>query len=238
MMSTKPLLAVSLVEMIAADLQTKIIDEEFRAGDRLVIDSIARLYNVSLVPVREALVRLHTQGLLTFVPNVGYRIAPALSAEDLDKLFEARVVIEAGALRSAVRLGTPPDVGHLRELNDRMARDRYETRNYASFRQFIELNDAFHRGLVMLSDNNFLVKAYDTLRFDVFAARAMRARNIAIPKLIVEHEEILTLLEAGSEAALLTAIARHIMGSRASLTRSDEESGAKLPHDETAGAPL
>ena len=161
MMSTKPLLAVSLVEMIAADLQTKIIDEEFRAGDRLVIDSIARLYNVSLVPVREALVRLHTQGLLTFVPNVGYRIAPALSAEDLDKLFEARVVIEAGALRSAVRLGTPPDVGHLRELNDRMARDRYETRNYASFRQFSELNDAFHRGLVMLSDNNFLVKAYD-----------------------------------------------------------------------------
>jgi DNA-binding GntR family transcriptional regulator len=72
----------------------------------------------------------------------------------------------------------------------------------------------------------------------VFAARAMRARNIAIPKLIVEHEEILTLLEAGSEAALLTAIARHIMGSRTGLTRSDEESGAKLPHDESAGAPL
>jgi DNA-binding GntR family transcriptional regulator len=115
MMSTKPLLAVSLVEMIAADLQTKIIDEEFRAGDRLVIDSIARLYNVSLVPVREALVRLHTQGLLTFVPNVGYRIAPALSAEDLDKLFN--IAARAAAIsathlvvqKAALELDVAPD---------------------------------------------------------------------------------------------------------------------------------
>ena len=66
-------------------------------GMRLSIEAVARELGVSPTPVREALVQLERTGLVTREANKGYRVAPQLADDQLDALFDARLVLEGGA---------------------------------------------------------------------------------------------------------------------------------------------
>ncbi len=66
-------------------------------GSRLAIDQIARDLHVSPTPVREALVQLERTGLVAREAHKGYRVAPPIAGEQLEALFDARIVLEGGA---------------------------------------------------------------------------------------------------------------------------------------------
>ncbi|MBH0024386.1 GntR family transcriptional regulator [Salinibacterium sp. SWN248] len=72
-------------------------------GSRLSIDTIARDLGVSPTPVREALVQLERTGLVTRVANKGYTVAEPLAADQLEALFDARLVLESGSAAIAAR---------------------------------------------------------------------------------------------------------------------------------------
>ena len=56
---------------------------------------------MSATPVREALARLHTQGVITLDANRGYRVSAVLNEVEFHQLYAARRVIEIGSLRAA-----------------------------------------------------------------------------------------------------------------------------------------
>ena len=87
---------------------------ELTAGERVSIDGLARLLDVSPTPVREALVDLERTGLVVREALRGYRVAPPLDRGQLDELFVARETIET----AATRLATPADDVFLRALED------------------------------------------------------------------------------------------------------------------------
>ncbi|TDD73192.1 GntR family transcriptional regulator [Jiangella aurantiaca] len=89
------------------------MDHRIEPGAEVSIDGIARDFDVSPTPVREALARLESEGLVVKRPLRGYTAAPLFDAEGLRKLFEMRRILEPAAAGLAAGRMTPAAVAAL-----------------------------------------------------------------------------------------------------------------------------
>src|SRR2546427_13052427 len=91
----------SLPSAVADKLRDQIIRGEIAEGTQLRQDAIATQYQVSRIPVREALRQLEAEGLITIVPNRG-AVVPALSPDDIEELFSIRSLLEPEVLKRSI----------------------------------------------------------------------------------------------------------------------------------------
>jgi DNA-binding GntR family transcriptional regulator len=84
-------------------------------GERLPIEELAELMEMSPMPIREALRQLDSAGLVENVPHRGARVTE-LSIEDLREVYEARLALEPLAVRHAAEKFTDEDAARAREL--------------------------------------------------------------------------------------------------------------------------
>jgi DNA-binding GntR family transcriptional regulator len=91
----------SASEVIAAHLRSAIVAGQFAEDEPVRQDDIARLFNVSKIPVREALKRLEAEGLVIFQRNKG-AVVTRLSEPELAQMFEVRILLEDKLLRLAI----------------------------------------------------------------------------------------------------------------------------------------
>jgi DNA-binding GntR family transcriptional regulator len=82
-------------------LTALVMEHTLAPGDRLNIDALARELEVSPTPVREALARLESDGLVRKRPLAGYTVAPLLTADEFHDMFDMRLVLEGTAARWA-----------------------------------------------------------------------------------------------------------------------------------------
>ncbi len=85
-------------------IKTMIFDHEIAPGARVNIDALALQLEVSQTPVREALARLESDGLIEKEPLKGYRATQLFSVKQLNDLFQFRLLIEPWAAEQAARL--------------------------------------------------------------------------------------------------------------------------------------
>ncbi len=103
-----PIPRQSLASAVAANLREQIISGELREGEQLRQDAIAAEFQVSRIPVREALRHLEAEGLITMVAHRG-AIVSALSPAEIEELFEIRALLECHILRHAIAQLTDED---------------------------------------------------------------------------------------------------------------------------------
>jgi DNA-binding GntR family transcriptional regulator len=200
-----------------ADTVYDLLLKQFMAGAReasqaLNIPSIAREFDVSQTPVREALARLEHTGLVIREPLKGYRVAPLFSEQELVKLMEARLVIEPAVTLEAARRVTPEFLAELQmTINDLAASVEAE-----SFSEHWRSDDAFHGLISQHSANPFLDSAYRAIggqvrRFRLLAKASSKTAAITV----IEHGHILEALEARDADKAAEAMRAHIEGAAA-----------------------
>ncbi len=91
----------SPADVIFEALRDAIVDGSMEDGATLRQDQIARLFNVSRIPVREALARLEEVGLVTTQRHKG-AVVSSLSIEEIAEMFEFRALIEGEVIRYAI----------------------------------------------------------------------------------------------------------------------------------------
>jgi DNA-binding GntR family transcriptional regulator len=96
-----PIRRQSLADAVAERLREQILNGDLHEGEQLRQDAIAKEFQVSRIPVREALLHLEAEGLITSVANRG-AVVSALSPEEIEELFDIRAVLECHALRLAI----------------------------------------------------------------------------------------------------------------------------------------
>lgn len=104
-------------------MRQSIADGSFGQGVHLAADTLATRYGVSRTPVREALRRLHSEGLVDFLPNRGAYVA-GWTVSDVDEVFGLRGVLESYAARlAATSLGDAQleEIAALAEETHRLA---------------------------------------------------------------------------------------------------------------------
>jgi len=96
-----PIPRQSLSAAVVERLREKILAGELREGEQLRQDAIAAEFQISRIPVREALSHLAAEGLIKIVANRG-AVVSALSPDEIMQLFETRAVLECYMLRCAI----------------------------------------------------------------------------------------------------------------------------------------
>jgi DNA-binding GntR family transcriptional regulator len=96
-----PIPRQSLSAAVIERLREKILSGELREGEQLRQDLIAAEFQISRIPVREALSHLAAEGLIKIIANRG-AVVSALSPEEIGEMFETRAVLECYMLRHAI----------------------------------------------------------------------------------------------------------------------------------------
>jgi GntR family transcriptional regulator of vanillate catabolism len=135
-------------------LRELILSGEMAAGERLSELSMVERLKVSRTPVRAALARLEEEGLVEALPFGGYAVR-AFSAAEVDEAIELRGVLEGLVARLAAEKGASPErLARLKSILDAVdgiiAAPAVGTDDFA---RYVELNEAFHAGLVELADS-------------------------------------------------------------------------------------
>jgi DNA-binding GntR family transcriptional regulator len=96
------------VEAAAEELRRRILDGEFPEGFQLRQDALAAEFGISRIPIREALFQLEAEGLVIIHPHRG-AIVSALSAAEVEEIYELRALLEPRLLASSAPKLTPED---------------------------------------------------------------------------------------------------------------------------------
>jgi DNA-binding GntR family transcriptional regulator len=118
-MSLPPLKRSTLGDDVYQSLRAAVLEHTLSPGDRMNIDALARDLDVSPTPVREALARLESEGLVRKRPLAGYTVSPLLSRSEFADMFDMRLLLECAAARWAAERATP---GQRAELVSEAAR--------------------------------------------------------------------------------------------------------------------
>lgn len=137
------------------DMRDAILRGDEPPGTIIPIDSVARFFGVSQIPVREALKVLCGEGLVEHVPRVGFSVAH-LTYPEFRELYDVRQALETSALRAAVGRASIADDAALREIHASMGAALAERDEHAYHRA----SRRFHLGLIEPSGMQRLVRMY------------------------------------------------------------------------------
>jgi DNA-binding GntR family transcriptional regulator len=212
-------------EVIAQSLKEMIYEAELKPSQPLIQERIAEMFEVSRVPVRDALQLLVRMGIAVNVPRRGVIVRP-LSRTLLSDLFQVRKILEGAAVRMAVHNATPE---YLRRLEGHVGQQA-ECLRVGDVKQYARLDDEFHRALYEAVGNAQLVEL-------IFANWEMikqaRSASTVVPKhgtawianSFKRHKHILAALKKGGEEAACAAVFANIDSSEREIVSRLREVG-------------
>jgi DNA-binding GntR family transcriptional regulator len=161
---------------------------------------------MSRAPLREAMNRLVTEGLLTVVPNQGFSCRK-LSASEIASLYEVRADLEAaGAKAAALRARR----GEVEEL-DRYWRDVRVKQDKTPIETLVARDEEFHLRLAALSGNRERVRMLDNINARIHFVRRINLETPArLKESFAEHEAILARLLQGDGDGAAEVIRSHL----------------------------
>ncbi|HZN87245.1 MAG TPA: GntR family transcriptional regulator [Burkholderiales bacterium] len=208
-----PLRPASLHEEVAARLRTMVFERQLEPGQWIDELALARDWQISRTPLREALKVLAAEGLVTLVPRQGCRVTE-LSEDDAEALFPVMALLEGRCAFEAARKATPADVEALRGLHEAL-----ETHAAANnIDGYYRANHEFHCRVQALADNRWLDRATSDLRKFV---RLLRGRQLNWPgrveQSIREHRTLFAAIAKGDAPRAERLMHDHLMAQLAAL---------------------
>ncbi len=202
--------AASAADIVYESLRKAIIEGDIAEGESLRQEEIARMFNTSRIPVREALSRLEQHGLITARRYRGAVVA-GLSIEEIAEIFEFRALIEAEVMRLAVPNLDPETLDRARRYCEAFDRETDPHR-------WGEINRHFHTTLYEASHRPYHLHnvglSFD--RIDRYLRAQLTFTN-GMPRAGREHEAILAACERG-DADLAARLTRdHVLDAGQSL---------------------
>jgi DNA-binding GntR family transcriptional regulator len=197
---------ITQADRLADAIADAVLSGDFAPGFRLDEGMLAERYGVSRTPVREALRRLASTGLIEIKPRRGATVAKATSAE-LETLFGAMAEIEATCARLAAMSMTPIERRRLKGLQDAMAAivERDDREAYAA------ANVRFHTQIYVGAHNDVLADIATGLRRRVAPFRRAQFRTDGrLARSHDEHAAVVAALLACDAAAAHAAMFHHM----------------------------
>ena len=200
--------AVVSKNRIYKELRRTIIMGHSKPGTRLNIKEIAKRYNTSVTPIRDALQMLSHEGLVTIKPRSGYYVT-ALTLKQLRDLLDMRRILETAAIEKAVLRITPEQLEELRQIHA-----GYTGEDDASYERYTEENRKFHYLIAVASGNIRLAEEVKKLHDRL--ARFMVVQRIG-EKQIRMHNHIIEALEEHDIEKARQAIADEVNPSQEAI---------------------
>lgn len=197
-------------------LRQRILDFNLVPGQLLMVQEQANEMGISRTPVREAMVRLREEGMLTEATGGKFRVSQ-ITWSFIKDLFEARIILESHAIRHIAQYR--PD-RLLEDLHESIEALKGYVENDEVYQSFIEDNH-FHQIIASCSDNSIIKDWLEKL-----GGHQLRIRFLAvqIPKrmeyTVQEHHNIYTAIRQEQYDLAVDKLKEHLVKSLEELDRN------------------
>lgn len=179
----------SISEQVFTMLKKEILAGEMPPGTRLLVLEIAKRFNISQAPVREALERLKQSGFITGVPNKG-SIVSNITAKEIKDIFTLREIIEGYAVKETMKGMTEDDFVYLEDLIEGMRKAHLQHDVLA----ILELDMEFHGFFYKRCDNHMILEMWNVMKLKVMRFMAISNRHYTTDGLADWHLRLLEVL--------------------------------------------
>jgi len=223
---------------VTVQLREMILNGKFKPGERITETSLARTLGASRTPVRYALSVLEQEGLVSSIPNRGYRIE-RFSMRDIGNAIDLRGTLEGLAARVIAEHGMDEDVARTLQqcLNDGdRILDKHDL-DETDIVDYTNMNARFHEILVKAANNRPLTNALnlnDKVPFAGASALALSVNNPDIVKKMLQqahaqHHVIFEAMANGEGMRVEALMREHALVTKKSLDLLDVENGVNAP---------
>lgn len=196
-------------------LRQAILTGVLARGERIREAAVAREIGVSRTPIREALRRLQTEGLVEFSANRGAQVS-TWSRKDLAELYELRALVEGYGARLATASITDEEVEALTSVAERM--EALVATQRVDVSEVTRLNSEFHHRVLAAAQNDQVINLAASLQnvplmhqtFDHYDSAEMQ-------RSLMQHREILQALTQRDGSWAESTMRSHILAGRATL---------------------
>ncbi|MEA2776235.1 MAG: hypothetical protein QOF90_1641 [Acetobacteraceae bacterium] len=193
-----------LRDSIYQAIRQAILTCEFEPGQELREQILAERFHVSRSPVRDALLRLELENLVTVLPRQGY-LVNAISIPDVEAMFELRLLVTSACAARAARADDAAVQTLERFRSDPERNDDEDV--------FLEYNRAFHAGIANICGNPRMASLECDLAQQ--SSRLIRAslrhrQNSSIVSAIREHNEIIDAIQAHDPETASRLASQHV----------------------------
>jgi DNA-binding GntR family transcriptional regulator len=196
----------------AAVIRDAIVSGVFAPGERLPQDMLASLLDVSRMPIRAALGKLESEGLVELHPHRGARVR-ALSPQEVSDLYEMRILIETYALRKTTAAITEDEMALLEALAKDLEFERHEESEFAK-------RQAFYRALYSIGNTPRVVSTIMQFRAEVsrYTMGLVELRSQT-------HRELLQRIRVGNPELAASWLEAHLREVAQQMRRQLEDPG-------------
>lgn len=176
----------------------------YAPGDRLREEDVSAALGLSRTPVREALRRLESDGIIEHRPRIG-ALVRSLAYNEVVELYEMRLVLERTAAEMAAKHASAAELDTLDALNERISDARHDPALGAA------INQDFHRCLCLAARNRFLLEAARNLNNALLLlGPTTYTDKDRIDVVVAQHQRIVLALRAQDGPAAAQAAAEHL----------------------------
>jgi len=211
----QPVIAVaptrSIADQIYESLKNAIIRGEIEPSRRLYEVEVARMFNASRTPVREAFRRLEHDGVAERLAQGGIRVSQP-DEQTIEDLFNLRALLEVHAIELAcARIGAE-EIANLKQIRAQAGEllKSADLSQEFTYRRFIELSSMFHDTIYNATRSRVLIRVISNIRSMVVSVRSMSVRLDSSKQVWDEHSRLIDHLERREKAAAVRLIKQHV----------------------------
>lgn len=205
-----------------------VLHHELRPGERTSVNLLAERLNLGRTPVKEAITRLQTEGLLSVSGRSGTMVN-SIDREDTEQLFALRRALEDFAADYAVKNVTAEQLRRLRALTLNMRQHSADSGNVMrTTAEFVRDNAEFHALIVAASGNPFLLRIYSQIQIQAQIVTYLVRRGFdpkASERRQREHEDILKAMTARNSKSLKAALRAHAQTTEEAILQTLKSAG-------------
>ena len=187
-------------------LRTAILRCELKPGEKVVVDTLSAQLGISPIPIRTAMQRLQSEGLIEITPHTG-AIVSELSPSDFEPVSLLLEKLEILAFEVAAQTATESDIARLSQIVDALG----ESLATSDLERWAELNIEFHSTVANISNMKLLIEFSNRI-LDAWT----RLRRWYLPPIIAqlpeaqsEHRRMVELLKQRNIEELTKVVTAH-----------------------------
>ncbi len=184
------------------ELKRRIVFFDYKPRQTLNIRDLSQEFGVSTIPIREALIRLEEEKLISIIPNNGAYVSD-LNFQELKDVFEVRLFLLGMVGELAAKRAKQEDILEMKTLNEKMKQEK-------SRKRIIELDAQFHDLLNKSTENEALAESLEKLRNRLgrlwYLAEKTESYSLQIPQ---EIESMIKALEERDEERCKQILRKH-----------------------------
>lgn len=196
---------IRLADEVYQQIFDAITRGDIAPGERIVQEKLGQELQVSRTPVREALLRLEQEGVLTIVGRSGFEIRQ-LGDDEVRDIYQSREAIEGYSMRLLTESADKAVVKRIETLIK-----KEENLKSRTVRSYFNANRNIHRAIVEATGNRYLLEMFDgiwnrSLSFQLFA----EIGNIDLAKSLGEHTKLCKAIRTGDANHAVATMREHI----------------------------